>query len=82
MGWQELYLENRPLLFSIAYRMLGTVSDAEDIVQDVFLQASVMEMEKVENIKAYLCKMVTNRCLDHLKSARVKREVYTGPWLP
>lgn len=82
MDWQELYLEHRPLLFSIAYRMLGTVTDSEDIIQDVFLQASCLEMEKVENKKAYLCKMVTNRCLDHLKSARVKREVYTGPWLP
>ncbi|WP_163100234.1 RNA polymerase sigma-70 factor [Peribacillus alkalitolerans] len=82
MEWQQLYVENRPLLFSIAYRILGTVTDAEDIVQDVFLQASGMELEKVENKKAYLSKMVTNRCLDHLKSARVKREVYTGPWLP
>ncbi|MGD6830678.1 RNA polymerase sigma-70 factor [Sutcliffiella halmapala] len=82
MDWHHLYLENRPLLFSIAYRMLGTVTDAEDILQDVFLQASGMEMEKVENKKAYFCKMVTNRCMDHLKSARVKREVYTGPWLP
>jgi RNA polymerase sigma-70 factor, ECF subfamily len=79
---QELYSQFHPLLFSIAYRMLGTVSDAEDIVHDVYLQAGEKTIEHVENKKAYLCKMVTNRCIDHLKSAQNKREVYTGPWLP
>lgn len=82
MGLQELYSQYQPLLFSIAYRMLGTVSDAEDIVQDVYVQAGEKTMELVENKKAYLCKMVTNKCIDHLKSAGYKREIYTGPWLP
>ena len=82
MELQELYSQFQPLLFSIAYRMLGTVSDAEDIVHDVYLQAGEKTMEHVENEKAYLCKMVTNKCIDHLKSAAHKREVYTGPWLP
>ncbi len=82
MELQKLYSQFQPLLFSIAYRMLGTVSDAEDIVHDVYLQAGEKTIEHVENKKAYLCKMVTNKCIDHLKSAAYKREVYTGPWLP
>lgn len=82
MELQKLYSQFQPLLFSIAYRMLGTVSDAEDIVHDVYLQAGEKTIEHVENKKAYLCKMVTNKCIDHLKAAAHKREVYTGPWLP
>ena len=82
MGLQELYSQFQPLLFSIAYRMIGTVSDAEDIVHDVFVQAGEKTFEHVENKKSYLCKMVTNKCIDHLKSAAHNREVYTGPWLP
>ncbi|MBH5318364.1 RNA polymerase sigma-70 factor [Paenibacillus sp. GSMTC-2017] len=80
------YVSYRPLLMTIAYRMLGSVTDAEDLVQDVFVHAYKWEMDKesshVLNLKSYLCKMVTNRCLDLLKSARRKREVYVGPWLP
>ncbi len=79
---KDLYSGYQPLLFSIAYRMLGSVSDAEDIVHDVYLQISEKTIEQVENKKAYLCKMVTNRCIDYFKSARYKREVYIGPWLP
>jgi RNA polymerase sigma-70 factor, ECF subfamily len=78
----DLYHEYKSLLFSIAYRMLGSVSDAEDIIQDVFLHAGQKDLAQVDNKKAYLCKMVTNACLDYLKSARKKREVYIGPWLP
>jgi RNA polymerase sigma-70 factor, ECF subfamily len=82
MELKELYTDFQPLLFSIAYRMLGSVSDAEDIVHDVYVQVSEKTIEHVENKKAYLCKMVTNKCIDYLKSARYKREVYIGPWLP
>jgi RNA polymerase sigma-70 factor, ECF subfamily len=82
MVLDELYQQYKPLLFSIAYQMLGSVSDAEDIVQDVFLHAGERDLAQIENKKAYLCKMVTNSCLDQLKSARKKREVYIGPWLP
>ncbi|WP_462413339.1 RNA polymerase sigma-70 factor [Neobacillus sp. Marseille-QA0830] len=82
MELAELYHDYKPLLFSIAYRMLGTISDAEDIVQEVFLRAGEKDMADVVNQKAYLCKMVTNSCMDLLKSAQKKREVYTGPWLP
>ncbi|WP_180953640.1 RNA polymerase sigma-70 factor [Bacillus sp. T33-2] len=82
MVLQDLYCQYKPLLFTIAYRMLGTVSDAEDIVHDVYIQASEKTIEHIEKKKAYLCKMVTNKCIDHLKSARNNRQVYTGPWLP
>ncbi|WP_026692069.1 RNA polymerase sigma factor SigJ [Peribacillus kribbensis] len=82
MELQNVYSEYHPLLFSIAYRMLGTVSDAEDIVHDVYVTASEKSWEHAENRKAYFCKMVTNKSLDYLKSARKKREVYMGPWLP
>lgn len=77
-----LYKEHKSLLFSIAYRMTGSASDAEDIVQDVFTQLGKMEVKNTDNMKALLCKMVTNRCLDLLKSSRKKRELYTGTWLP
>lgn len=78
----DLYRAYRPLLFSIAYRMLGTVMDAKDMIHDSFLALERVEGGQVGNMKSYLCKMVTNRCLDHLRSARKKREVYVGPWLP
>jgi RNA polymerase sigma-70 factor (ECF subfamily) len=78
----EDYQNFKPLLFSLGYRMLGSVADAEDIVQETFLRAYQIKDQKVENKKAYLCKMMTNRCLDQLKSARKKREQYKGPWNP
>jgi RNA polymerase sigma-70 factor (ECF subfamily) len=79
---RALYREHRPLLFSLAYRMLGIVSDAEDVVQDVFSHLNDVNLSSIANKKAYLCKMITNRCLDVLKSARKKRETYVGHWLP
>jgi len=86
MELDSAYLSYRPLLMSIAYRMLGSVFDAEDLVQDVFIIAQRSDVDaegsRVLNLKAYLCKIVTNRCLDFLKSSRKKREIYVGPWLP
>jgi RNA polymerase sigma-70 factor (ECF subfamily) len=76
------YLEYKSLLISIAYRMLGTLTDAEDIVQDVFAELETKRVENILNVRAYLLKMVTNRCINLLKSARRTREVYTGPWMP
>ncbi|MEH6937727.1 RNA polymerase sigma factor SigJ [Bacillus sp. JJ664] len=80
-----LYSEYKPLLFSIGYHMLGSVEDSEDLVQDTFVafhQLTNTSSEEPNNIKAFLCKVMTNRCLDLLKSSRKKREVYVGPWLP
>ncbi|ACT00537.1 RNA polymerase sigma-70 factor [Paenibacillus sp. JDR-2] len=78
----ELYERYKGLLFSLAYQLTGSAADAEDAVQDVFLKVQNMNPEKLHEPKAYLCKMITNRCLDHLRSARVRREQYVGPWLP
>ncbi|MCM3713423.1 RNA polymerase sigma-70 factor [Halalkalibacter oceani] len=76
-----LYQTYQPFLFSIAYRMLGTITDAEDVVQDLFLNFTP-DLTQINDMKAYLAKMITNRCLNFLNSARYKREIYTGPWLP
>ena len=73
--------EYRPLLFSIAYRMLGSVMDAEDMVQEAWLRWQQTE-QVIESPKAYLSTIITRLCLDQLKSARHTREVYVGPWLP
>ncbi|MEC0256461.1 RNA polymerase sigma factor SigJ [Paenibacillus lautus] len=78
----ELYEQYKGLLFHLAYQMTGTVSDAEDAVQDVFVRVQSLPLGQLEEPKAYLCKMVTNRCLDEIKSARKRREQYYGPWLP
>jgi RNA polymerase sigma-70 factor, ECF subfamily len=74
----------RPLLFSIAYRMLGTVSDAEDIVQETFLryQRALGEGTHIDSTRAYLSAVTTRLAIDHLRSARVRRESYVGQWLP
>ncbi|MDR6554782.1 RNA polymerase sigma-70 factor [Paenibacillus qinlingensis] len=79
---EQIYLSYKPLMFSLAYRMLGSVMDAEDVVQEAFLYANETNLDHVHNPKAYLCKIVTNRCIDNLRSASKKREVYVGPWLP
>ena len=74
----------RPLLFSIAYRMLGSASDAEDIVQEAFLRfhRETGAGTEVASPKSYLSAVTTRLCIDHLRSARVRRESYVGTWLP
>ena len=72
----------RPRLIRIAYRMLGSLAEAEDVVQDAYLRWHGTDRAQVDNASAFLSKTVTRLCLDHLKSARVKRETYIGPWLP
>ncbi|MBC7814327.1 MAG: RNA polymerase sigma-70 factor [Burkholderiales bacterium] len=71
----------RPLLFSIAYRMLGSAMEAEDMVQEAYLRYEKAD-EPIEYPKAYLTTIVTRLCLDHLKSAKTQREQYIGTWLP
>lgn len=73
---------HRGRLTGLAYRMLGSRADAEDVVQDAFLRWSSAQGDAIENNEAYLMRVVTRLCLDRLKSARAKREVYVGPWLP
>ncbi|MDF2669660.1 MAG: subfamily polymerase sigma-70 subunit [Paenibacillus sp.] len=79
---EQLYTSYRPLLFALAYRMMGSVMDAEDAVQEAFLNLNGSQLDSIRNTKAYLCRIVTNRCIDRLRSASKKREVYVGPWLP
>lgn len=72
----------RPKLRRIAYRMLGSVADAEDVVQDAFIRRLGADRGGVQDPEAFLCRTVTRLCLDQLKSARRRRETYVGPWLP
>ncbi len=72
----------RPLLFSIAYRMVGSVSDAEDLVQDSYARWLEAPDTDVRSSRAYLATIVTRLSINHLKSARVQRESYVGAWLP
>ena len=72
--------ELRPLAFAVAYRMLGTVSEAEDVVQEALLR--LHRAPEVENAEAFVTTVTTRLALDVLRSARARREVYTGPWLP
>jgi RNA polymerase sigma-70 factor (ECF subfamily) len=72
----------RPLLLSIAYRMLGGIADAEDVVQEAYLRWEAAPRDEVRAPKAFLSKVVTRMCIDLQRSARVRREVYVGPWLP
>jgi RNA polymerase sigma-70 factor, ECF subfamily len=73
--------ELRPYLFSIAYRMLGSVAEAEDVVQDAYLRYEEADVE-AESPKAYLATVTTRLAIDQLRSARARREVYPGEWLP
>jgi RNA polymerase sigma-70 factor (TIGR02957 family) len=76
--------ELRPRAFAVTYRMLGSVSEAEDIVQEALLRLhlTLQQGEQIESPRAYLSTVVTRLCIDHLRSARVRRESYVGEWLP
>ena len=73
---------HRPLLFSIAYRMLGSASEAEDVIQDAWVRAREAEDADVRSTRAYLTTIVTRLCIDRLRSAERTRMEYPGPWLP
>jgi RNA polymerase sigma-70 factor (ECF subfamily) len=81
-GHLSTFQGQRPWLFSLAYRMLGSTSDAEDILQDAYLRFQSAPLHDIAAPKAYLSTIVTRLCLNHLTSARVQRETYLGPWLP
>lgn len=78
----EIFNQYRSLLFSIAYRMLGTVADAEDMVQETFIRWQGVSLPEVESPRSLLVTIVSRLCINHLQSARVQREEYFGEWLP
>jgi RNA polymerase sigma-70 factor (ECF subfamily) len=78
----DVFSEHRDVLFAIAYRMLGTVTDAQDAVQDAWLRWDATDRDAVRNPQAYLIRTVSRLSLDRLRSAASRREVYVGPWLP
>jgi RNA polymerase sigma-70 factor (ECF subfamily) len=79
---EEVFEANRELLFAVAYRMLGTVADAEDTVQDAWLRWSAAPRSDIAEPRAYLARTVTHIALNKLRSARARREAYVGSWLP
>jgi RNA polymerase sigma-70 factor (ECF subfamily) len=84
MSTSDLYGELRPRAFAIAYRMLGSVSEAEDVVQEAFLRMhrSLQRDEPIASPRAYVATLVTRLAIDQLRSARARRERYVGEWLP
>src|SRR5690606_18514517 len=80
----SVYGDLRPLMFSIAYRMVGSASEAQDLVQEAFLRfhRETKEGTTIESPKAWLSTVTTRLAINHLESARVRRESYVGPWLP
>src|SRR3989440_7079168 len=79
---EESFESYRPYLFSIAYRMLGSAMDAEDMVQETYLRYQSTPKDDIRSLKAFLTTILTRLCMDQLQLARRKREVYVGPWLP
>jgi RNA polymerase sigma-70 factor (ECF subfamily) len=78
----ETFESYRPMMFAIAYRMLGSAMEAEDIVQETYLRYQSTPPENIRSLKAFLGTVVTRLCLDQMKSAGSQREEYVGPWLP
>jgi RNA polymerase sigma-70 factor (ECF subfamily) len=82
VGDLETFLGLRSSLFAVAYRMLGSATDAEDILQEAYVRWCQRGQDKVAAPTAYLTTIVTRLCIDQLRSARARRETYKGPWLP
>lgn len=90
MGWTfviadtatDVFASHRPVLLGVAYRMLGRVADAEDVVQDAWLRWSAADREEVREPRAYLVRITTRLALDRLRQIKARNEAYVGPWLP
>src|SRR5215469_9079223 len=76
------FQQHRPLLQGIAYRMLGSSADADDMVQEAYLRWHRADLERVQTPKAWLIATTTRLCIDRLRKAQIEREAYVGPWLP
>jgi RNA polymerase sigma-70 factor (ECF subfamily) len=79
---EDIFEANRDLMFAVAYRMLGTITDAEDALQDAWLRWSAASRSRVTDPRAYLARIAVNTALTRLRAARTRREAYVGPWLP
>ena len=79
---QQTFADHRTLLFSVAYRILGSAADAEDVVQDAWFKWSADDRSQIQDPKAYLARIVSNLSMERLRSTRHQRETYVGPWLP
>ena len=79
---ERVFAEHRSLLHAVAYRVLGSVTEAEDVVQDAWLRWSRVDSSAVSDAEGYLVRVTTRLAVDRLRSARVRRESYVGPWLP
>jgi len=82
MGSASVFEEHRSLLFTIAYEITGTVTDAEDVLQESYLRWSAVDTDPIGNQRAYLAKTVTRQALNSLRTTQRRREDYIGPWLP
>jgi RNA polymerase sigma-70 factor (ECF subfamily) len=80
--WEGLWKQHRPFLISFAFRMTGSLSEAEDLVQETFLECANTPPSEIRNPKSWLAKICANKAIDHLKSAYKQREIYPGTWLP
>jgi len=78
----DVFNTDRRLFFSIAYRMLGSASDAEDVLQDAWMRYQAADESEIRSPRAFVATIVSRLCLDRLKSAQSTREEYIGPWLP
>ena len=81
-GFNQAWSEHRRFLLDVAYRLLGSYGDAEDIVQEAFTRLLRTDLDPIEDVRAWLVVVVSRLCLDYLRSARVRHEAYVGPWFP
>jgi RNA polymerase sigma-70 factor (ECF subfamily) len=81
-GFNTAWAEHHGFLLDVAYRLLGSYSDAEDMVQEAFSRLLRSDLDPIEDVRAWLVVVVSRLCLDHLRSARVRHEAYIGPWFP
>ena len=81
-AWELDWKQHRPFLISFAFRLTGSLTEAEDLVQDTFLECAHVPRSEIKNPKSWLTKICANKGIDHLKSAYKKRETYPGTWLP
>ncbi|HEV2236564.1 MAG TPA: sigma-70 family RNA polymerase sigma factor, partial [Ktedonobacterales bacterium] len=78
----EVWQQHHGFLLDVAYRLLGSYSDAEDIVQEAFTRLLRTDLDPIEDVRAWLVVVVSRLCLDQLRSARTRHEAYLGPWFP